>query len=122
MKIEMPALRELSFPDYGVRSFSCDPGARHAAVSMKGAWLADGEGHEVGPGQLVIVRWTALQVRTFDPRGKDWSSATVGEQLKDVCEAEFELDRAVLRGFSKASGLWTEFTFLGPVAYYETDA
>ena len=121
MKIEMPALRELSFPDYAVRAFVCDAAARHAAVSVDGAWLADGEGRAVGPGQLVIVRWTALQVKTFDPRGNYWSSVPAGEPLKDLCEAEFKSDQVVLRGFSKVSGLWTEFTFSAPSAYYETD-
>lgn len=120
LKIEMPALRNLSFPDYGVRTFSYDPAARHAAVAMDGAWLFEGEGHDVGPGQRVIIGWTGLQVRTFEPREQRWSLATAGEQLKDICEAEFEFDRAILRGFSKATGLWTEYTFSAPVAYYET--
>jgi hypothetical protein len=46
----------------------------------RGAWLADGEGREVGPGQLVIVRWTALQVRTFDE--------AAAESLSQACKTE----------------------------------
>jgi len=62
-----------------------------------------------------------MRARTFHPQGETWALASAEEGLRDVCEAEFDSAMVVLRGFSKVSGLWTEFVFTTPLAYYETD-
>lgn len=88
-------------------------------VAIERAWLSAG-GVSVGRGRLAVQQFRSLTVREYNFDEGGWLPSTPLEKLKDLCEVDFTGDQVLLRGFSRGSGLWTEFNIAGGVAYYET--
>lgn len=102
-------MAHLSFPDFDVQKIDFSQKDKILKIYVEGAWL-DFEGvGELGKGVLFFTDWKNLSFRTFE--SEKWTDIDIEnfEPLRDICEIIFSNSSVKLSGYTKYSGLWTEW-------------
>jgi hypothetical protein len=113
--IEFPYLKYLVFSDAEVLKIQKDMIKKTFSISVNNAHYCKGSTVCLGNGTLFVKNWSVFESRIYNIN-EEWEYRF--EELKDICEFFILNDQIILKGFSKVSGNWVEYTFQKVEAYF----
>ena len=104
-------VRDVSFPDAPVESFTIDEGEKSASF-VSDAFVGEAPTGKWFDDSTVTISFSSFQITEEDERAIHSYSSEYA--LREICEFIIEANELIIKGFTVGPGVWTEFVFSNP--------